>query len=139
MNSIAANSVRYFPQLVTDIEKLDSEWRLLADCQEVENLKDLEFEEFWGRVFKMKNSMDDLMFSNLSYLVKGIMCLPHSSATAERQFSQYNLLKTKVRNRLNIDTCDSILHAKDLLKGNDSCYTWTPSNSLLKRKVQYSN
>lgn len=138
INSIAAKSIQYFPQLVTDIEKLDFEWRLSADSEEVQSIKDLDFEEFWEKIFRMKNSTDELLFPNLSILVKGIMCLPHPSATAERQFSQYNLIKTKVRNRLNIDTCDSILHSKDLLKGY-SCHTWVPDTNLLKKKVQYKN
>lgn len=129
-------SVLFFPQLVTNVQELDSEWRLLPECEDLQQFKDLEFEKFWITVFKMKNNTDNPMFPNLSNFVKGLMCLPHSSAAAERQFSQYNLIKTKTRNRLLIETSDAILHSKNLLKG-DTCFSWTPSNRLLQRQAKY--
>ncbi|KAJ8917916.1 hypothetical protein NQ315_002609 [Exocentrus adspersus] len=61
--------------------------------------------------------------------------LPHSSATAERVFSQLNLMKTKVRNSLLVDTCDGILHSKDLLDKNQ-CFFWKPSDNLIKMKFK---
>lgn len=68
------------------------------------------------------------MFINLFKLAKGLFCLPHSSAAAERQFSNYNLLKTKIRNHLTVDTYNSILHMKDILE-RERCYSWTPNKS----------
>lgn len=126
----------FFPTLVKDIQALDNEWRLLADCEELKTFKDLEVEKFWYKIFELKNSINELMFPNLSMLVKGLMCLPHSSAAAERQFSQYNLIKTKTRNRLLVDTSDAILHSKNLL-GQNTCFSWTPSNTFLQKKPIY--
>ncbi|CAH1107387.1 unnamed protein product [Psylliodes chrysocephalus] len=92
--SISQSEV-FFPTLVKDIQALDNERRLLADCEELKTFEDLEVEQFWYKIFELKNSINELMFPNLSMLVKGLMCLPHSSAAAERQFSQYNLIKKK--------------------------------------------
>lgn len=59
------------------------------------------------------------MFPNLKILAEGLLSLPFSSASAQRQFSQVTLLKNKLRCRLEIETLDSILHAKELLYGQD--------------------
>lgn len=96
----------------------------------------MDFDEFWKSIFAMKNTLGNPMFSHLSVLVKGIISLPHSSAAAERVFSALYLIKTKTRNRLNVETCDAILHSKSLL-GNLECHSWVPSESLMKRKVEY--
>lgn len=63
----------------------------------------------------------DLMFANISEFAKNFLCLPHSSAEVERVFSAYNLIKTKLRNQLDITTCESVLLAKSLLKMTDKC------------------
>nr|WP_253308757.1 hAT transposon family protein [Rickettsia endosymbiont of Ceutorhynchus assimilis] len=135
VSSIAVASSKYFPNLITDLEKLNSEWRLLPDVNHLRNYTDLDLEQFWNIVFTMKNGNDEPMFPNLSHFVKGILCLPHSSAAAERIFSQLFLLKTKVRNRLNIDTCCNILHTKEMINPS-TCFSWKPSTNLMKRKFR---
>lgn len=111
-----ASIINYFPQLVDDIEALNTEWRLLPDIKNVGSV-----EEYCSFIFSLKNGTQEYMFPNLTKLIKGLMCLPHSSAAAERLFSQLNLIKTKVRNRLEIETCECILHSKHLLK-NNNCF-----------------
>lgn len=133
--SIAAASNKFFPNLITDLEKLNSEWRMLPDVTHLRNFIDSDLETFWNTVFAMKNGAEEPMFPNLTHFVKGIICLPHSSAAAERIFSQLFLLKTKVRNRLNIETCSNILHVKEMISPNE-CYSWKPSSNLMKRKFR---
>lgn len=137
IRSIAVQSVQHFPHLVNDIEALNSEWRLLADMTELKQYLKCSAEEFWLKIFDIKNPLEQFIFPNLIKLVQGIFSLPHSSACAERIFSQLTLMKTKVRNRMEVDTCDSILHAKQLLNKNN-CYTWQPSHVLLEsaKRVQ---
>ena len=60
------------------------------------------------------------MFSNLSHLVSGLLCRPHSSATAERIFSAVNNLKTKQQNRLSTKTLVGFLHSKQYLVDDKS-------------------
>lgn len=106
----------FFPQLVDDLESLNTEFRMLADIDEIRKYSCKLFDEFWSHVFNIRNELNEYMFPNVTKLVKSLMCLPHSSAAAERVFSQLNLIKTKVRNRLEIKTCDAIL----LLPGNQT-------------------
>lgn len=101
---------------------------------EVRKHKDAGFEEFWVMIFNMKNELNSALFPHITKFIKAILSLPHSSAAAERIFSQLNLLKTKVRNRLCVDTCDAILHAKNLLNINNSeCFNWEPSTNLINK------
>lgn len=127
--------VQHFPQIIINIEKLNSEWRLLSDVEELK-LYINDFEIFWNKVISMKNSHSEQMFPNLSKVIKAIMSLPHSSACAERIFSQLALLKTKIRNRLLTDTCEAILLCKGMM-GASPCYSWEPSQHLINKKVVY--
>nr|XP_023013328.1 uncharacterized protein LOC111503289 [Leptinotarsa decemlineata] len=135
IGNIVKDTTTLFPNLVRDIEQLNSEWRLLGDIDQFKQCNLTSFEEFWNHIFNAKNDLNGPLFPQLCLLVKGIISLPHSSAAAERVFSQLFLLKTKTRNRLDVDTCCSILHCKELMN-NETCYTWTPSTDLLKRKFR---
>lgn len=44
------------------------------------------------------------------------MFTAHSSAENERIFSTLNLIKTKIKNKLNLNTCESMLLSKDFFK-----------------------
>ncbi|KYN27981.1 hypothetical protein ALC57_02605 [Trachymyrmex cornetzi] len=81
----------------------------------------------------MKNELNEEMFPNLKKLIKGLMCLPHSSACVERIFSQLSLIKTKLRNKLDVETCSSIILSKQLM-ADENCYTWNPSETLLQKR-----
>ncbi|CAH0551284.1 unnamed protein product [Brassicogethes aeneus] len=128
-NSISQAEI-YFPTLVSDIEQLDYEWRMLV---EIESLKSYDNENFWSKVCNLKNNLNQIMFPHMNILINGILSLPHSSATAERIFSQLTLIKTKTRNRLFIITCDALLSSKEILKGT-SCYKWNPDDKYLTKK-----
>lgn len=125
-----------FKNLVTDIESLNTEWRHLQDVQYLKNFENASFDQFWLEVFQMKNELNEEMFPNLNKLIKGLMCLPHSSAAVERIFSQLNLIKSKSRNRLEVQTCNSIILSKQLME-DENCYTWEPSNTLMQKKPKY--
>ena len=44
-----------------------------------------------------------------------LCALPHSSAGAERQFSQLTNIQTKLQNRLEVKTVDSLMHVKQIV------------------------
>lgn len=100
-----------------------------------EQLKEFPDDIFWVKVLSKQNAIGELMFPHLKSLICGIITLPHSSAAAERIFSQLSLIKTNTRNRLYIRTCDALISSKELFKGS-KCFEWNPATSpgLFSRK-----
>ncbi|CAG4979721.1 unnamed protein product [Parnassius apollo] len=78
--------------------------------------------EFWLEVHKYKDSADNNPFSELASLAISILSLPHSNAEIERVFSQMNIVKTKLRNRMSLHTLNSILHIRNGLKRPGKCW-----------------
>lgn len=126
-----------FPMLTTDFELTENEWRLLKQCEEIKIKSDEPPIQFWNHVFKIKSELNVLMFPNLKIFIYGLMALPHSSAAAERVFSQLNLIKTKTRNKLSLDSCDALLRTKELLNDH-CCFEFKCNLSLLQRKINYN-
>jgi hypothetical protein len=87
---------RSFPKIVTDINDLNREFRLLKNS-------DIDFKVddvvFWKNVSNIKKGDGTPIISQLSQFVSILLTLPHSSACVERIFSVINLNKTKLRNR----------------------------------------
>ncbi|XP_051165674.1 uncharacterized protein LOC127284325 [Leptopilina boulardi] len=131
--------VNLYPSIDSDPESVNLEWQLLPEVfnlQECSNLDDI---DFWSMVEKKRNGAGELVFSNLMKVVKYIMVFPHSSAAAERTFSQYNLIKSKLRNRLKVSTAAAILRIKDGLRYNVLSYrtiTLKEISRYLEQQVQ---
>ena len=113
------------------LNEVDREWRLLRNT-ELNVPDNADVEEFWQKIKEIKSGDDTPMFSNLSHLVSGLLCLPHSSATAERIFSAVNNLKTKQRNRLSTKTLVGFLHSKRYL-GDDKCGDFCVEDKLINK------
>lgn len=128
----------HFLTTFENIENIANEFRMIGDLprETIEKLGSLDFEQFWFKIINMANELNEKMFPNLSAFISNILCFPHSSAAVERIFSQMNLIKSKTRNSLSVETCSSLLHCKALLE-NENCVTWTPTFSLLKTHVKY--
>ena len=103
----------HFPNIVNveDLNAIDNEWRLLRNT-DVGLDSDACMSDFWFQVKKVKKGDDSPMFPLIGRFMTTLMCLPHSSAAVERIFSQINLLKTKMRNKMNTATLNGLLHAK---------------------------
>jgi hypothetical protein len=123
-----AQAANIFFDLKVDLEQLNIEWHLAGEIGTPFEV--LNVDNFWGSLFKQKNSLDEPLFPNLMNVVSRILALPHSSAAAERLFSQMKLIKVPTRNKLAVRTVCSILHTKELLK-NTTCYNFQPSNNML--------
>lgn len=73
-----------------DNENISSEWRSISTHDYLLKQKEKTVEEFWSIVFQLKDSLGNYLFPNLSTFIQGFLALPHSSAAAERQFSNLN-------------------------------------------------
>lgn len=68
-----------------------------------------------------KNALNDNPFKELSSFVMKFLILPFSNAEEERVFSGMNLIKTKIRNRMELNTINSLLYIRCGLKRLDKC------------------
>lgn len=120
--------VNSFSYLVdSDMESVVTEWKLLRLSKN--DLKDeLDIGAFWDQVSVLKNGLNENAFNNLSNFVFNLMCLPHSSAAAERNFFELSLVKTKLRNKLEFHTINNIMGAKELCRNIEARYIWTPKD-----------
>lgn len=95
-----------------EAEKMDNiiqEWTTIK-LQKWENTTDTEL--FWAEVGESKDAAGGCPYKNLFEIATKVMSLPHSNADIERVFSTMNVVKTKLRNSLNIDTINAILHVR---------------------------
>ena len=66
--------------------------------------------DFWSKVLTLKK--DDQLMKPSLLIVEICLCAMFSNATLERLFSQMNLVKTMVRNRLSNDSLNSSLRIR---------------------------
>lgn len=127
------NCLSAFPNLVNanKLQKIDSEWRLLRNTPEIQSFPE-DMIDFWKAVKDLHFGNGDIMFPNLTEFVFNLCCLPHSSATVERKFSQMNLLKTDQRNLLNTETLIGLMHTKEHI-GDKNCYDFLIDKNMLSK------
>lgn len=72
----------------------------------------------------------EFKFKNVASFVLKILSLPHSSVDCERVFSKVNLIKTKVRYRLQVESLNGLLLSSEHMKCT-SCVNFIPSKVML--------
>lgn len=77
--------------------------------------------EFWCEVKNFKDSANKNPFLELADFAIEILTLPHSNAEVERLFSNMNIVKNKLRNRMQVPMLSAILTIKAGLKRYDKC------------------
>ena len=78
-------------------------------------------EKFFYTKFRVRRCNGSEVFPHLKNLIYATLTVPVSTPNVERIFSQKNLNKTKLRNKLEIPTLCGILRRKDLKKDNGDC------------------
>ncbi|TGZ49927.1 Uncharacterized protein DBV15_12454 [Temnothorax longispinosus] len=75
-----------------------------------------ETKTFWYEVILYKDAAGQNPFYDLAMFALKMLSLPHSDADVERLFSQLNLIKNKLKNRLEADTVKDIICIRAGLK-----------------------
>jgi len=88
-------------EAVLDGNALIREWRMARNI--ICDYKDFRFIEAWYRIFDNNIGFRD-QFPNLTKLVELALVIPLSNGVVERVFSHQNLIKTKLRNKMSIQT-----------------------------------
>lgn len=97
---------------------------------------------FWTEVHQFKDAAGSNPFKELSMAAVSVLSLPHSNAEIERVFSQMGVVKTKLRNRMSLETLNSILYVRYGLKlAGEACFEHKLPDSVLRQfgtSVAYS-
>ncbi|BFZ21019.1 hypothetical protein BsWGS_24058 [Bradybaena similaris] len=124
-----------FPALVaeSELDFLQDEWKaLLYSKDSLANLSNHKPEVFWYKLRTVKDGNNKQKFGLISKFMCGLMELPHSSACVERVFSQVNIVKTSVTNRLHVSTVANRLLAKQAISRRGvECHSWVPPKNLI--------
>ncbi|KAE8745949.1 hypothetical protein FOCC_FOCC007310 [Frankliniella occidentalis] len=107
------------PNDLDRVQVLDDQWRLLDKREFVEGMEDWEADEFWTAVRDHEDLDGKQSFKELGSFALEVLSLPHSNAACERCFSKINLVKTKIRNRLQTETLNGLLLASQCAKEGD--------------------
>lgn len=81
-------------------------------------------DRFWGLLGK------DMRFSELTRLMKALLCIPHSNASSERVFSMVRKIVTENRMLLDNSTVCALLSCK--INHTGQAYKYTPSQKVLR-------
>ena len=96
-----------------DLGLLDTQYRMVSLVQWNTN-EDVTEEELWQKVYQYKDASGERAFKELALFALSMLSLPLSNADVERAFSQVNIIKSKLRNRmanktlLGYCTCDMV-------------------------------
>ena len=104
------------------LTKIDFQWRQLHTVPwKILTNNEQTTVQFWAEVNNYTDSAGDNPFEDLAKFALMILSLPHSNADVERAFSQVNIIKNKLRNRMKVFTLNNILTIKYGLKRLGKC------------------
>ncbi|KYN18236.1 hypothetical protein ALC57_09483 [Trachymyrmex cornetzi] len=83
------------------------------------------------QINKIVNAGGHKRFGHISKLVLALMSLPFSNASVERTFSIINIIKDKLRNRMSVETADTILRIRSNLP--NGCIAFEPTEDMLNK------
>lgn len=131
------NVLERFPILKTHVneQRLVKEWRdhAFLNHEDLGLSPDLSVEEYWKKVFSMKNELGEELFPNMKKVLSLILVLPFSNACVERIFSRLKNIKTEHRNRLKTDTICALMSTAQGLKNNP--IKFEPTKKMLCAKL----
>lgn len=138
LNQVNRPSFKQLPVYLIDKEvinlaKVEKEWINILNIkwQLSENMTS---EQFWIAVYEHKNAAGELAFENIAKLALSVLSLPLSNATVERIFSHMNVIKSKIRNRINLNLLDSIIRIRNYFHVKRiCCQTFIPSKTMYQK------
>lgn len=117
----------------SDLQLIDTEWRMLKVVDLDDTVKAIKYvDDFWIYLYNWE--CDGIFkFKTVAGFVLKILSLPHSSVDCERIFSKVNLIKTKIRNRLQVESINGLLLSSEHVKST-SCVHFNPTKSMIDSK-----
>lgn len=114
-----------------EVDKINDQWTNLTLIKWVNVNTTI---DLWNEIYFYKDSAGINPFRELADLAVKILSLPHSNADVERLFSQTNIIKNKLRNRMQTSTLAAILTIKTSLKRmQKSCCTYVLPHDVISK------
>ena len=128
----------FLPHIIDsqNLRNIDDEWREIRyiDFKSINVNETTAIDEFWENIYNIKSVDGSIAFPLVKQLILTVLSIPIATANVERTFSQINLNKTKIRNKLEPETLTGILLTKDYMKKhNKNCISFEHSNAMLKK------
>ena len=112
------------------IDKIVQQWRTIHLSVWTEKKNTL---SFWSEIWRFRDAAGLNPFQELAMAAVAVLSLPHSNAEVERVFSQMSVVKTKLRNRMSLQTLNSILYIRYGLKlSGEACFEHQLPDHILK-------
>lgn len=115
ITELAEGYYRNDPDCIT---KIEFQWANLSNINWMNTNNTM---DFWSKVFHYSDASRENPFKEMVILSSKLLTLPFSNADVERLFSQMNVVKTKVRNRISLQTLSNILTIKYGLRIEGKC------------------
>ncbi|MGH0175817.1 UNVERIFIED_CONTAM: hypothetical protein FKN15_071681 [Acipenser sinensis] len=116
-----------------DVGRLDTQYNAI-NFTAWQNKEDRNALEFWIEVFKHTDASSENCLKELAEFALALMAKPLSNVDVERIFSQINIVKSKLRNRLGQKALTSVLHVRyGLRRLGMCCKDFQPTKGMLQR------
>lgn len=122
------------------MDVLESQWntlgalRLKEICPQAESFDLIDVVQFWDCCYHLKNGAGEQPLKEIASCTLSLLSLPLSNAVVERVFSIMKIVKTRQRNKLNIEMLNAILFLRLHCKFNGMCCTqFEPTERMLQR------
>lgn len=106
----------------SEIDEIESQWKAITS---VTWSKTNTTEDFWCEVNTYRDACGRNPFGALARFALAMLVMPYSNAEVERSFSELNLVKTKLRNRMAPAMANAILTIRAGLKRHEkTCFEY---------------
>lgn len=117
------------------LQNIDDQWRALKNYDNLPETDDAD--KFYHQLGEITDYAGEKIFSDLSNFALEVLSLPHSSASCERVFSKVNLIKTKIRNKLQTKSLNAILLSSQHINLQNGCVDFKPPKEMLDRMTSF--
>ena len=116
-----------------NIAILEEQWNRISVMQ-WPHTDDKDTEGFWINIAHYKDASGENDFEELGMFILSLLALPFSNASVERTFSQMNILKSKLRNKMQQPMLEALLHIRSFMeRSNICCNEFVPTKTMLNK------
>lgn len=115
-----------------DIQTLDNEWRSIDSITLPSDLNANTHDPigFYDKLANFKHH-NEYLFKTVATFALNILALPVTNTDAERLFSKLHLIKSDIRNKLNLQSVKALCYVSQDVREQGGCYKYKASYSLM--------